>query len=83
MTTHDRDENQPESFTRALGKKLRQEARSCWRWVSRGAIVGAVVLGGIASWYFGLTGLWIGAGIGAVCGGVGAFLIYGEATTGF
>jgi hypothetical protein len=83
MTEPDRDDPQSESFSQGLVKEFRQEARSALRWARNGAIVGAVVLGGIGLWYFGLVGLGIGAGIGAVVGGVGAFLLYSDASTGF
>ena len=83
MNQHDRDDMQSESFSRGLGKEIAQEARSWLRWALGGAVVGAVVLGGAGLWYFGFTGLWIGAGVGAVGGGLGAFLLYGDAATGF
>lgn len=55
---------------------LKEDARSWLRWAIGGAIAGAVVLGGIGLILFGLKGLLIGAGIGAVVGGVGVSLLY-------
>ena len=83
MPEHERDETQPESFTQGLAKEPRQEARSSLRWARNCAVVGAIGLGAVGLWFFGLTGLWIGAGLGAVVGGVGGFLVYADATTGF
>ena len=83
MNQHDRDESRPESFTRGLGKAMGQEARSWLRWTLRGAVVGAIVLGGVGCWFFSLTGLWLGAGVGAIGGGLCAFFVYGDAASGF
>lgn len=83
MNQPDHDDSQPGSFTQELGKQVGREARSALRWTARGAMLGAMVVGAFGLWYFSLMGLWIGAGIGAVGGGIGAFLFYADASTGF
>jgi hypothetical protein len=82
MNQHDREHTNPETFTRQLGNEVGREARSWLRWTLRGAVVGAVTLAGFGFWYFGLMGLWIGGGLGAVAGGLGAFFLYGDASIG-
>lgn len=73
----------PES--RTLGQEVREdivrEAGVWLRWAVVGAIVGAVLVGGVGFWVFGFPGLVWGAGIGAALGGVGSWLFYLHATT--
>ena len=64
------------TFAKEVLSGLKEEARTSLRWAIGGAIVGAVVLGGIGLIIFGLKGLLIGAGLGAVVGGVGLSLLY-------
>ncbi|MEM8885560.1 MAG: hypothetical protein AAGD14_15955 [Planctomycetota bacterium] len=51
-------------------------AKSSLRWALGGAIVGALVLGVAGAWFAGVTGLGIGAAVGAVLGGIGAWWFY-------
>ncbi|MEZ5989275.1 MAG: hypothetical protein R3F30_09170 [Planctomycetota bacterium] len=67
---------EPASFGREIGTGIREEVRSWLRWAAFGAGLGAVVLGVTGFWYFGATGLAIGAAMGAVVGGIGAWLLY-------
>jgi len=66
----------PDSLLREVGSGLKDEVRTWLRWTMWGAVLGAVVVGAAGAWYFGFTGLAVGAGIGAVAGGLGALLFY-------
>jgi uncharacterized protein YcfJ len=61
---------------RDIGKDLLRETATTLKWALGGAVVGAVVLGGLGLWKFGLTGLGIGAVAGAVVGGAIGFWAY-------
>lgn len=69
-------EPKQESLGREIGRGLVEEGRSSLRFAGFGAVIGAVVLGGVGFKFFGLPGLAIGAAIGAIVGGVGAWLMY-------
>jgi len=71
---HERRE--PASLAREVGPSLKQETRSWLRWGAWGAVLGAVTLGAAGFWFFGTTGLLLGAAIGAVAGGIGSLLLY-------
>jgi hypothetical protein len=49
---------------------LVHETGTTIKWAVGGALIGAVVLGGLGFWKFGVTGLAIGAIAGGVVGGV-------------
>ena len=72
------EDPKPTSLTkdvaRAFGSGLVQGARSTLRCIAWGAAVGAVVLGAAGWWYFGMNGLMIGAGVGAVIGAIGFWM---------
>ena len=55
---------------RDVGTDLLHETATTIKWAMGGALIGAVVLGGIGFWKFGVTGLAIGAIAGGVVGGV-------------
>lgn len=54
---------------RDVGKHLLRETGTTIKWAFSGAVVGAIVVGGIGFWKFGVTGMWIGAVTGALLGG--------------
>ena len=64
----------PPSLAREVGSSLKAEFRHSLRWAAWGGGLGAVVLGAAGFWYFGATGLALGAVAGVVGGGVGAWL---------
>ena len=53
-----------------VGQDLVQETGTTIKWAVGGALIGAVVLGGLGFWKLGVTGLAIGAIAGGVVGGV-------------
>ena len=55
---------------REAGTDLVHETGTTIKWAMGGALIGAVVLGGLGFWKFGVTGLAIGAIAGGVVGGV-------------
>lgn len=57
-------------------QEAKSELRTSFRWALRGAGLGAIALAGAGLSYFGTNGLVYGAVIGAVAGGVGAWLFY-------
>jgi len=61
---------------RDVGKDLLRETGTTIKWTLGGALVGAVALGGIGLWKFGVTGLAIGAVSGAMVGGAVGFWLY-------
>jgi hypothetical protein len=70
-----KDESIPRSLVRGAASGLRiagsglaQMALGWLRWLGAGAVGGAVVLGGVGLYFFGLNGLALGAGVGAVLG---------------
>jgi hypothetical protein len=69
-----------ESFIKELGKDvgkgLLQETGSTLKWAAGGAVLGALVLGGLGLWKFGLIGLGIGAAAGAILGAVAGGWFY-------
>ena len=70
-------ENFIKELSRDVGKDLLRETGTTIKWVLGGALLGAVVLGGLGFWTFGVTGLAIGAIVGAVVGGViGGWVYY-------
>ena len=58
---------------RDIGKDLVGGTKTTLKWALGGAIVGALVVGGVGLWLLGMKGLGIGvligAGIGAIVGG--------------
>jgi len=54
---------------RDVGKHLLRETGTTIKWAFGGAVVGAIIVGGVGFWKFGVTGLWIGAVAGALLGG--------------
>ena len=54
---------------RDVGTDLLHETGTTIKWAVGGALIGAVVLGGLGFWKFGVTGLTIGAIGGGVVGG--------------
>jgi hypothetical protein len=82
----DHEDKQPErqdprSLAREVGSSLKAEVRSWLRWALWGAGFGAIALGAGGAWFFGATGFAYGAAIGAVAGGIGAWLLYLNATS--
>jgi hypothetical protein len=63
-------------LARGLGVGLVEEGRTWLRFAGAGAGLGAIGLGGAGFWYFGLEAGAIGAAVGAVVGGLGAWLFY-------
>lgn len=61
---------------RDVGKDLLRETGTTMKWTLGGALVGAVALGGIGFWKFGIAGLAIGAVAGAAVGGGIGFWLY-------
>ena len=61
---------------RDVGTDLVSETVTTIKWAVGGALIGAVVLGGIGFWKFGVTGLAIGATAGGVVGGVAGGWFY-------
>lgn len=59
-----------------LKEGLIEEGARWVRWTIGGAVVGAGVLGVVGVAWFGWKGLAIGCGVGAVAGGLGAWLLY-------
>ena len=60
----------PNSFGPEVGTSLKREARTWLRFAAWGAGLAATALATAGFWFFGLTGLAVGAVIGAV--GVGS-----------
>jgi hypothetical protein len=69
-----------ESVVKEVGKGLLKEARPTLKWGLGGPLVGAVALGGAGWFKFGAKVGLIGAGVGAVVGGIGAGWFYISAT---
>ncbi len=67
---------EPPSLAREVGSSLKTKVRRSLRWALWGGGLGAIVLGAAGFWFFGATGLAIGAAVGAVAGGVGAWFFY-------
>jgi hypothetical protein len=63
------------------GKGLLKEGKATVKWGLWGAVVGAVALGGTGWFKFGTTMGLIGAGVGAVVGGIGAAWFYISASS--
>jgi energy-converting hydrogenase Eha subunit A len=61
---------------RAVGRDVIEEGKSWLRWALGGAIVGALGLGGLGVYLFGVEALIYGVLIGAVIGAIGAWLLY-------
>lgn len=61
---------------RGVGQNLLRETGTTIKWAVCGAVVGAVVLGGLGFWKFGAVGLGVGAIIGAVVGGATGGWVY-------
>ena len=60
---------------------VKREVGTWFKWAAAGAMVGAVLLGGLGAYLLGSQGLLWGAGSGAVMGGLGSWLFYLNATT--
>lgn len=65
-----------ESLVKGVGKGLLEEGKTTFKWGFWGALVGAVGAGGFGWYRFGFKAGLIGAGVGAVVGGIGAVGIY-------
>ncbi len=63
-------------FWAYVGRSFADGAKESLRWFLIGAVIGAVVLGGVGAYYFGWTGLGIGLIAGAVIGGIGLWWMY-------
>ena len=61
---------------REAGTDLVSETGTTIKWAMGGVLIGAVVLGGLGFWKFGVTGLTIGAIAGGVVGGVAGGWFY-------
>ena len=55
---------------REVGKDLVSGTKKILKWALGGAIVGALVVGGVGFWLLGMKGLGIGVLIGAVIGAI-------------
>ncbi len=64
-----------------VGGELKREAGAWLKWFAVGAVVGAVILGGLGFYILGFKGLLGGAAVGAILGGTGLWLFYLNATT--
>lgn len=51
-----------------IGRSIAEGARNSLRWAAVGAIIGALLLGGLGGYYFGWSGLGVGLLAGAVIG---------------
>ena len=66
---------------KGLMHEAKSELRTSFRWAMWGAGLGAIALAGAGLWYFGTNAMVYGALIGAVAGGVGAWLLYVNLST--
>jgi hypothetical protein len=69
-------EDREDSFLKDVGKDLAREFGVSLRWAAAGAIGGALLLGVIGFFVAGLTGLGVGAGIGAISGGAALWFFH-------
>lgn len=74
-----RPNNEPESFTKELGREIVSEAKSTVRFVALGSLIIGALGAGAGLYYFGLMGLAIGSTLGLIAGGVIFFLAYLDA----
>lgn len=78
--TESQQKPKEESFIKELGKDvgkgLLQETGTTIKWAAGGALLGALVLGGLGLWKFGTVGLGVGAIAGAVLGGIAGGWLY-------
>lgn len=61
--------------------EVKREAGAWLKWAATGAVLGAVILGGLGFYLLGFMGLLGGAAAGAVLGAIGLWLFYLNATT--
>jgi hypothetical protein len=70
----------PEGFAKELArdvsKGLLKETGVTLKWGLWGAVLGAIVLGGVGAWYFSAAGLVVGALAGALLGGIAGVVVY-------
>ena len=70
----------PEGFgkelARDVSKGLLKETGVTLKWGLWGAVLGAIVLGGVGAWYFSAAGLVVGALAGALLGGIAGVVVY-------
>lgn len=71
--------NEPESFTKELGREIVSEAKSTVRFVALGSLIIGALGAGAGLYYFGLMGLAMGSTLGLIAGGVIFFLAYLDA----
>jgi len=65
-----------EEMARDVGKDLASETKTTLKWALGGAIVGALIIGGIGFWLLGMKVLGVSALIGAVIGAIAGGWIY-------
>ncbi|MGB0582443.1 MAG: hypothetical protein ACPGVU_22350 [Limisphaerales bacterium] len=77
----DKKFSKPDSFAKEVGKGLLHEGKNTVKWGLGGALLGAVVLLGAGWFKFGFKVGLIGAGVGAIVGGIGAAWLYISASS--
>ena len=77
----DNKSSEPDSFAKEVGKGLLHEGKNTVKWGLGGALLGAAVLGGAGWFKFGFKLGLIGAGVGAIVGGIGASWCYLSASS--
>lgn len=78
---NEQDPQPPKSLGREVRDEAVREAGVWLKWAAVGALVGALLLGGLGLALFGFLGMLGGAGVGAVLGGVAFWAFYLNATT--
>ena len=70
------DSKDPPSLLQEVASSVKDQARTSLRWAAWGAGLGATVLGVAGFWFFAPVGFAIGAALGALVGGLGAWFVY-------
>ena len=73
--------NGSSSFVSEVKDGVVREMGTWLKWALAGAVVGAVLLGGLGGYFLGFEGFLWGAGAGAAVGGLGFGLFYLNANT--
>jgi hypothetical protein len=81
QNTRSESESFAKETAKEVGKGLLKEGKTTVKWGFWGAVVGAVALGGAGWFKFGPKVGLIGAGVGAVVGGIGAAWFYISASS--